>query len=287
MSQFPDLKDPIMNCLAFPTFKVRELAVKSILPLCCMKDLISDAVIFLNSQILNLNLIHGYILLLTEILNRSVSQEIIFEIQKHCEKWTWIDLMQCDVIQSLYFKLCFRVYFSVWKNQESFEARKKLWKLSRDGLRKSANLKILSYGSLTAKTVIYLPGIEEFYADADIKVASLISHPFYEVQIATFEFLNSGSLHEFLSLQEIIDSCLLLLNSQTTKEEILRCASHFLATRNITSVENISITSGMLSKFEKCVSSNFFVDVYLPCLGSLISLVFNFNLMIVIQKIQD
>lgn len=242
------------------------MAVKSIFPLSSTDELLNDSINFLNSQTYDLNLLHGHLLLVDEIIKKS-DLNIISKIQNHCISWKWIGQVECDVIQALYFKLCHAIYFTT-PDEKHFEERKDLWDLSKKGLQEHG-----SYGSLTCKAEIYLCGIAEFSSEADIDIVSLKLHPLYEVQMATFKFLNSSLMHEPLNVPGILDTCLLLLTSKNTKEEVLRCASQFLG-RNCKNFHGkMSLGPDIIYFFEENILANRSIEVYLPSMGSIIALV--------------
>jgi hypothetical protein len=270
MSQFPDIKDLIMKCFSFPTFKVREMAVKAIFPLTSTKELLEDAITFLDAQIRDLNLVHGHLLLLSEILKKSGEEEIIMNMRKHCVKWTWINMLECDLIQALYFDVCHGVYFGILGDHNHFEARKKLWNLSQKGLKEPLSTRLSSYGSLTSKTRIYLSGFDEFSSEANVVVLDLIRHSFYEVQIAAFESLISMWHCESLDLPALLETCFCLLRTRDTKEEVLRCASDFLG-KHSKSIQSEYFLASDISLYENNIVADHLIDVYLPSLGSIIA----------------
>jgi len=244
------------------------MAVKSILPLTCTNELLENAFAFLDSQILDFNSVHGHLLLLSVILEKSEKEEIIINMRQHCDKWQWINMVECDVIQSLYFDLCYRVYFGASKDELHFEARHTLWNLSRQGLMKQIGLS--SYGSSTSKTRIYLSGINEFCSEADVSILDLVMHPFYEVQLATFEYLISAVVDEFLNLPAVLEACLCLVRSKETKEEVLRFCSDFLG-KHSKSIHSEKYLLSDISLYEENIMANHLIDVYLPCMGSIMA----------------
>lgn len=273
MSQFPDIKLLVRKCLAFPTFKVREMAVKSILPLSSANELVEETLNFFNSPNQDLNLVHGYLLLLSEVLKKS-DLESIHSIQQSCEKWKWLNMSKCDVIQALYFKLCHEIYFVSAANDGRYaEARKNIWNLSKKGLNRLTSSGMLSYGALTSNAEIYLWGKNEFSSQADIDIVTLISHPLYEVQIATFRFLCSSQIGESQDLKSILDACLLILYSKDTKEEVLRCVGEFLGRHCKYFSGTLSSHSDFLSLCEANILADRLIDVYLPSMGSIIAMV--------------
>ena len=269
MSQFPDIRKLVMKCLSFPTFKVRQMVVKSITALSTASDLLEDAICFMDSQNLDLNCIHGYLLIISEFRE---NKSLLSKLEDHCMDWNWIKHIKCDIIQALYYKICYQVYFCDEQSHKNRTCRKELWLQSKNGLLGPCKTGILSYSTLSIYATIYMSGINEFFLDADLDISSLLLNSCYDVQLAVLEYLNTFSILEKLNLQQAAISCFKLLELANVKEEVLLRAGNFL---NITVGKyQIDFDSKMIQSYIKRIEDERFVSIYLPCIGSMIGKVF-------------